>query len=142
MISYEDIDVLAKTVWGEARGEPFLGRYAVACVVLNLVAFRPRGRAFWWGGSIRAVCLKPWQFSCWNKNDPNSRKIARLSLQTLVDSMCLQEAVNAITKNASLDPTEGATHYHSIAIDKPGSWGEKIEYRTQVGSHVFYRRVM
>ena len=41
------IDVLARTIWGEARGEPLRGQEAVAHVVLNRrnVA-RSRGR-FW-----------------------------------------------------------------------------------------------
>lgn len=33
--SDEDIDTLARTVWGEARGESLLGKEAVACVILN-----------------------------------------------------------------------------------------------------------
>lgn len=25
----------------------------------------------WWGEDYAGVCLKAWQFSCWNKDDPN-----------------------------------------------------------------------
>ena len=32
-LAWRDIDILARTLWGEARGEPELGRVAVAHVV-------------------------------------------------------------------------------------------------------------
>lgn len=61
-----DIDILARTIYGEARGEPWEGKIAVAWVVRNRAE-----RGGWWGDTIREVCLKPWQFSCWNETDPN-----------------------------------------------------------------------
>lgn len=40
-----DVDVLARTIYGEARGESISGMEAVAFVVLNRVAFsKRRGR--------------------------------------------------------------------------------------------------
>ncbi len=48
-MSDRDIDVLARTIYGEARGESISGMEAVASVVLNRVAFSKRRRRYWWG---------------------------------------------------------------------------------------------
>ncbi len=58
--------LLARCIWGEARGEPIQGKLAVAHVVLNRVKAQS-----YYGKTIRDVILKPWQFSCFNENDPN-----------------------------------------------------------------------
>nr|WP_240796909.1 cell wall hydrolase [Terasakiella sp. SH-1] len=64
---------MARTLYGEARGEGRHGMECVAQVILNRV-----NRGGWWGNDIASVCLKPWQFSCWNYNDPNRSKIEKL----------------------------------------------------------------
>ena len=67
--SEKDRDILARTLWGEARGEGFDGQIAVAWTIRNRV-FDGKAKS-WWGEGYAEVCLKPWQFSCWNQNDPN-----------------------------------------------------------------------
>ncbi len=68
-----DIDVLARTIWGEARGEGIAGQIAVGWCIRNRVEMdlHNDGRPDWWGEGYEGVCRAPWQFSCWNKNDPN-----------------------------------------------------------------------
>ncbi len=70
-----EIDVLARTLWGEARGEGSTGMEAVASVILNRVEVAKRRGHYWWGNKIIQVCQKPYQFSCWNKQDPNFKKL-------------------------------------------------------------------
>ncbi|MDY6408142.1 MAG: cell wall hydrolase [Pseudomonadota bacterium] len=65
-----ETEILAKTLYGEARGEGISGLEAVANVILNRVK-----HPCWWGKSIQEVCLKPMQFSCWNTDDPNRKKL-------------------------------------------------------------------
>lgn len=72
-----DTDILARTIYGEARGESISGQEAIASVILNRVAFAKRRGRYWWGNTIAGVCLAPWQFSCWNENDPNRKIIER-----------------------------------------------------------------
>ena len=44
-----DTDILARTIYGEARGESISGQEAIASVILNRVAIaKSRGR-YWWG---------------------------------------------------------------------------------------------
>src|SRR3546814_13540556 len=65
------IDVLARTVWGEARGESVRGMEAVASVVVNRVRRAIARGGYWWGNDVVGVCLRPCQFSCWADGDPN-----------------------------------------------------------------------
>ncbi|MBI5120055.1 MAG: cell wall hydrolase [Rhodospirillales bacterium] len=89
----DPVDILARTLWGEARGESKAGREAVARVVLNRVAHaRAKGGRFWWGGDIFSVCLKPWQFSCWNANDPNRAKLEAVQEGNKIFDQCLRIA--------------------------------------------------
>ncbi|VVO24210.1 hypothetical protein PS723_04459 [Pseudomonas fluorescens] len=68
-VTEKNRDILARTLWGEARGEGLAGQIAVAWTIRNRVN---DGKAkSWWGEGYAGVCLKAWQFSCWNKNDPN-----------------------------------------------------------------------
>ena len=65
----KDRDILTRTLWGEARGESLAGQIAVAWTIRNRVN---DGKAkSGWGEGYACVCLKPYQFSCWNKNAPN-----------------------------------------------------------------------
>ena len=62
-----DRDILARTRWGEARGESLVGQIEVAWTIRNRVN---HGNAkSWWGEGYVGVCQKPYQFSCRNKND-------------------------------------------------------------------------
>ena len=66
-----DIDILARTIYGEARGEIEEGKRAVGLCILN----RYKSKKWFSANTIAEVCQKPLQFSCWNKNDPNCKKI-------------------------------------------------------------------
>ena len=69
----ENLEYMARTIWGEARGEDEQGKIAVGHVIKNR-----RDKQTWMGKTIKDVCLKKWQFSCWNENDPNREKILAL----------------------------------------------------------------
>jgi len=64
-----DRDILARTLWGEARGESLAGQIAVAWTIRNRV--NDGNAKSWWGEGYTGVCQKPYQFSCWNSTDPN-----------------------------------------------------------------------
>lgn len=61
-----DAQIMALTLYGEARGEPREGKIAVGTVILQRVTHRD-----WDGTDIPSVCLAPYQFSCYLPNDPN-----------------------------------------------------------------------
>lgn len=92
-----EVEVLARTIYGEARGETVRGKEAVACVVLNRVQRAKDRSGYWWGDSIESVCFKPWQFSCWNENDPNHQKILSVEPGHKVFDTCLRIARRAVS---------------------------------------------
>lgn len=130
--SQKDRTILIKTIWGEARGETALGKMAVCWVILNRVA-RPQ-----WGNSIESVCLQPWQFSCWNKNDPNRKSLERLNLESNDPTIQLcRDAVDLVLGGKASDPTNGADHYYADWINTP-SWARGKKASATIGAHKFF----
>ncbi|MFG6414984.1 cell wall hydrolase [Roseateles sp. DC23W] len=131
----DDTNVLIRTVYGEARGEPEDGMAAVAHVVLN----RVRAQRYW-GRTITAVCLKPYQFSCWNANDPNRARLLELQAG---DARLQQVAqvVQRVQGHAYPDPTDGATHYHNRWMARPPRWVQGRPPCRVIGNHAFYKNI-
>lgn len=117
----KDLDVLALTLWGEARGEGYDGQVAVAWAVRNRV---DDGKiSSWWGEGYAGVCQKPYQFSCWNKNDPNYPYLSGLKPIPAAQYAQARKAALAVITGEASDPTKGATHYHATSIKAPASGG-------------------
>ncbi|MFV0626348.1 MAG: cell wall hydrolase [Alphaproteobacteria bacterium] len=132
-------EVLARTIYGEARGEDLEGKKAIACVILNRVRLAKQNKKYvWWGSTIKEVCIKPWQFSCWNENDPNSKKIKAIKESDPTFRDCLIVAENAV--NGLLqDTTNGATHYHTKKIMP--KWARVKKPCAEIGNHLFYNNI-
>jgi len=140
MTKYGDIsavDILARTIYGEARGEKFLGKLAVACVVMNRVHadLNNDNKPDWWGEGVKAICLKPYQFSCWLENDPNLEHITTVHDGYEDFLVCLAIAAGAMAGDFE-DVTGGATHYHTKAIIP--AWANGKEWSALIGNHIFY----
>lgn len=131
-----EADVLARTLWGEARGEWVPGMQAVAAVILNRVAIARKKGRFWWGNTILQVCQKPYQFSCWNKADPNFKQIAAVDEGDLHFATALRIARRAVIGRIN-DQTQGATHYHSVDILP--FWAKNAKACARIGHHLFYK---
>ncbi len=131
-----EIDVLARTLWGEARGEGVTGMKAVACVVLNRLEVAEAKGRYWWGNTIIQICQKPYQFSCWNRSDPNFRKLSEVDERDPVFVSALRIARRAV-EGLLEDITFGATHYHAKGTEP---YWARAEYMTvRIGQHVFYK---
>lgn len=134
-----EIDTLARTIWGEARGETTQGMEAVACVVLNRVKMaEDHGGKYWWGNNIIQVCQKPYQFSCWNRSDPNFKKLTDVNETDLYFATAMRIARRAVA-GALADATNGATHYHAKSVSP--HWAQGEIPCAVIGSHVFYRLI-
>lgn len=125
------VDVLARTIWGEARGEGIAGMQAVASVVINRAT-----RGGWWGADVVSVCRKPYQFSCWLRTDPNLVQLLAVGPDDARFAQAIQIAAQAVA-GALPDNTGGATHYHAASI-RP-AWAASMQYLTRIGGHLFYR---
>ena len=137
---YDDIcvDVLARTIWGEARNQGAEGMQAVANVVINRVEHAQKKGSFWWGNNIIQVCQKPYQFSCWNKGDPNFRKLQSVDENDLYFASAVRMARRAII-DVLPDVTNGATHYHTKEILP--YWAKGKTPCAEIGAHIFYRMI-
>ena len=124
IVNEEDLLTLARTIYGEARGEPPAGRAAVAHVVMNWLRVRFRG-----DDTVTKVCRSRLQFSCWNLNDPNCRIIEgiRPGANQVFDQCC--DTADQVMKGQLADNTGGAKHYYSVEIARPNWRSRRPRYR-------------
>ena len=128
-----DADVLAKTLWGEARGEGLAGMQAVAAVIVNRVKSRR------YPNTVKGVCLQPWQFSMWNPDDHNGEAAMKMRRgDSTVYDRCLDVAADAIAGRVA-DPTGGALHYAVTGLNP--YWAKDATVSAQIGRHTFYTGV-
>jgi N-acetylmuramoyl-L-alanine amidase len=139
---------LACTMMGEAGGDGRDGssveeRIAVACVVRNRARERNK-----YGDSIKGVCLKRWQFSCWNVGDPVQPKVMAWALRFATNqpqmSALADETLylaDGVVSGVILDRVAGANHYLTEALyrSKPPRWATLTAPVARVGSHVFFK---
>lgn len=123
--SYELI-MSALCLWREARGEEYRGKVAIWWVLKNRLA---SGR---WGRTLPRIVTAPWQFSSFNRDDPNSVKFPMpedVTWQECLDVVCSEEP----------DPTNGAQFYFASSIAARPSWARKMTLAGIIGRHEFYR---
>jgi N-acetylmuramoyl-L-alanine amidase len=133
------IDVLARTIYGEARGETVRGKEAVAAVVMNrLRRATDQPRRFGAGQTVESICRQPYQFSCWNAADVNRPAIEQVQAGNATFDCCVRIATRAV-RNILADPTGGATHYHAIGAWPYWASGRKPD--VIIGRHVFYKGI-
>jgi N-acetylmuramoyl-L-alanine amidase len=138
----DDLDILARTIEGEASGETHEGRIAIACVAMNRVAIGKAhrakfGTAYWWGETPAGVCLAHAQFSSWNADDPNRARILAVTVAEPVFAEAKDIARLAIAGQIS-DPTNGSTHYINPKEASP-DWARGQTPTAVIGRHTFFR---
>jgi len=137
-----DLKVMALTVWAEARSESKVGQRAVAWVIRN--RFDNPG---WWSKArgvpnhtIAAVCLCPWQFSCWNESDPNRKRLDDPATQRRADYLAIRKLCHFVLVDSPVnDPTAGADHYCTQAVVYKTKWARTRTPVATIGAHCFYR---
>lgn len=131
-----DVLALARTIFGEARGEPDAGKEAVAHVVVNRV------NSHRFANTVEGVCLQPKQFSCFNVGDPNQPVIMAQELTSTNSGFkeCIAIA-NRVISGAVSDNTGGATHYYDFKMIAAPSWTIGATLTVQIGAHRFFKNV-
>ena len=121
--------LLAMLGYGEARGEGSQGILAVMHVATNRAA---KGIT-----TLKDVILAPYQFSCFNHNDPNRDLLLMADKDTPQTwGQCAAIAELVLTPNATNDPTHGATHYYASSIPPP-AWTQGWTQTAIIGHHTF-----
>ncbi len=137
-MSHKIIDILARTIYGEARGESISGQEAVANVIINRLEFAKKKKRYWWGNDIISICQAPFQFSCWNVSDANYKIISKVDDNDV--SFCIARRIATRAVNGVLqDNTNGATHYHTKSVFP--KWAKKKIPCAEIGAHLFYNDV-
>lgn len=128
----DPVDVLARTIWGEARGEPSGGMEAVASVIMNRVS-----HSRWWGHDVISVCLEREQFDCWDMDDPNRQQCLKVDTTDPVFVRALEIADCAI-QGVLKDMTLGADSYVDLRFEHP-DWAVPEKETVKIGNQTFYR---
>lgn len=132
-LNLNEIDTLARNLWGEGRGTGKTGMWHIANVHVNRVK-----NPCWWGHDMISVCLAPWQFSCRNPDDPNLPKLLAVTSDDPTFSIAIGLAAQAC--NGTLpDLTNGADSYYALSMSRPPLWAKKAVRTFSDGWHVFYR---
>lgn len=132
----QPIDVLARTIYGEARGESLQGQVEVAWCIRNRVE-----QPCWWGDSYETVCLKPWQFSAWNANDPNRVRLERLTYDNTPAQRALFVALGVTLGDLPSRLDGRPTHYYAPGVIGKPAWARDARCVGQVGGHLFFDNV-
>ena len=122
-----DLLHLAKTIYGEARGESIETMLAVGWVIRN------RLQAKHYGSTYKDVVLQPKQFSCWNKDDPNY-KVIKGTITGRVWEVCIGVAIVVMQSAEKHNPIPNVRHYYDKSMDSnPPYWVEDGEYMAIYG---------
>lgn len=125
-----DKEILARTVYLEARCEPETGWRGVAFVIMNRAKLN---KSYWGGSSVSGVCLKPLQFSCWNAG--MNTEIRDESLYGRIKQVS-DRIYDGIDRD---DPTLGSDHYINPRLVKPPKWTNNCVETVMIGQHQFYK---
>ncbi|MEO1151384.1 MAG: cell wall hydrolase [Pseudomonadota bacterium] len=138
-----EIDVTARTLWGEARGEGSGGMIAVARVIRNRVLSSRYPNTF------EAVCMQRFQFSVWNDGGAALLAVG-LSDRAFVDAIRIaSEAVDGtLPPDDRFSPNDNGEVLHYLNPDpalypsgRLPSWAFAASEAHDIGRHRFLRGV-
>ncbi len=116
-INDQEMDLMARAVYSEARGEPYNGQVAIAAVVINRV-LHPL-----FPNTIKGVIFQPWQFTAvhdgqfWLEPNQASYTAAKAALD-------------------GWDPSNGAIYYYN-PITATSRWVFYRQVILKIGQHYF-----
>ena len=128
-------NILARTLYMEARSQGTTGMDAVASVILN----RAGGKA----EKMPYVCLKPSQFSCWNDIDNKDSKnytvkipkgAAKKGKDQTAWTYCQELAGKLLSENFK-STVGNRNSYHTTAVTP--KWDSKMKDKKTIGKHIF-----
>lgn len=116
-ISEQEMELLARAVYSEARGEPFQGQIAIAAVILNRVEHEE------FPDSINDVIFEPWAFTAVHDGQ----------FWLTPDDTAYEAVEEALDGH---DPSGGAIFYYN-PVTATNQWIRSRHIITTIGKHVF-----
>ncbi len=117
-ISQSDIEIMARTIHGEARGEPYMGQVAVGAVIINRILSNE------FPDTIKGVIYQKNQFTAVSDGQihytPNNTAYR-----------AAREAINGV------DPTLGSLYYYNPETAQNKSFFNTRKFVVSIGDHVF-----
>ncbi|WP_254435838.1 cell wall hydrolase [Ruegeria arenilitoris] len=126
----ENFKCLAEALYFEARGESVRGQFAVAEVILNRVESSRFPDSLC--GVIKQGTGKKYQCQFTYTCDGHKEVIREKKAYERVSKVA-RAAIDGVAKEL----TEGATHYHTTAVNP--SWSRVYKETARIGVHIFYR---
>jgi len=134
-----DKQLMALTIYGEARGEGRDGKIAVGSVILERVEHRA-----WDGETVQEVCLMPYQFSCYLPGDPNLAELKRIAEdwdaayeKSVTLRQCYEIACGLL--EGTIERNVTATQYlNPKTVKVMPEWTKTMRLVAAIGHHVFY----
>jgi len=125
-----DTQIVAMTIWGEARGEGKAGMYAVACVISQRAINRDTTPA--------EICLQRKQFSCWqNQFSSNQTPVStferKLKTKEGVYAMLLAKNIKGLDRKF----VKYADHY--VTLKTQVYWMNGHRPVIVIGNHKFFK---
>lgn len=124
-----DLAIIAMTIDGEAENQGLEGMLGVASVIQNRAKFVWQGEQ-----SARAVCLHPFQFSCWNEG-PDRNRILSLTAADPFFNKALAIAYSILT-GTLVDSVNGADSYQVTGTN--AYWSKGLTPVKVIGNQEFY----
>lgn len=117
-VSKQELDLLARAIYGEARGEPYTGQVAVAAVIVNRVLSNKFPNTF------AEVIYQGGQFNA----------VSDGQINLIPDQKAYRAARDAL--NGS-DPTNGALYFYNPKTATRTSFFRGRRVITEIGDHLF-----
>lgn len=117
-ITDRELELLARVIFGEARGEPYIGQVAVGAVVINRVI------SSYFPDDFRSVIYQSGQFSA----------VADGQINLTPNRTAYRAAREALSGK---DPTRGALYYYNPRIAKDKWWFDTRDPLVTIGDHIF-----
>ena len=132
-VLFSDEALAVSTIWQEARGEPFLGKLAVAQVIRNRVLLKYNS-----DGTVAGTVLAPYQFSGWNTKDPNRVISVLIDTDDPVVDAC--RTAWLIANQKGVGDKFPAVLFHASTMKEYPEWSKstKVKKVAEIGNHIFY----
>lgn len=128
-----DLNTLAKTIYGEAREETFkTGGIAALIAVANVIVNRKKNNS---SKPIAEICTE--QFPCWKKEHENYEDVRTVTEENYVFRICLEVARNVLSKKWP-NLVENCYRYHHVGLGVIKPFWAAYQSPNRIFGHIWF----